>query len=324
MAYVNGTFEATDRQSITFMNSEAARIESRVREEKLAKVRYPELLYVDTEAMDVGDDVLVTYVQRPGTGKMTPLAVGATDLPRVEVEYDQQTRTAKASGIAYGWDDQEVERAQKMQRNLSGDRIKAAYDVAEREKESVVLNGNTNYGWHGLITNRPTGSDAFSTVASASPWAAGNSRLAYSTIKQAFTKIYADTNQVFMPDTLLLPVSAGTFLFEPMEDSSGNSMVGMSVMSYLRTNNPYTAMTGNPLMIKMINELDKADSDSPMGLMYDSSEEVLRLIVAQDLTFTGPQRQAFNNMWYGRMKLGGVQIFHPKAFCTITGIGSAT
>ena len=327
--------QALDQAALTWMESQAATIESQVRMEELAKVMYPELVSVD-QSMDEASDVLVSYIARPGTGRMTPLAAGATDIPKTEVSYDRILREAYMSGISYGWDDDEVRKARRLGHNLLSDRVTTAFEVAEREKESVVLNGNADYGWTGLITNREK---ACLSITAANEWSAANTVQAVNDIRAAFYEIRSTTNKVMMPDTLLLPVSAESFLTSMIKDSATTTPI--PVIEYIRKYNPYTLMTGNPLMIKTINELSNAGPEGagsaneatgtdakakvtghPMAVLYDSRPKVLRFLMPQDLTFIGPQRQAWTQTYYGRMKLGGVQIFHPKGICYISNIGS--
>ena len=140
-----------------------------------------------------------------------------------------------------------------------------------------------------------------------------------------------------MPDTLLLPVSAESFLFSMITDD--NTTTAMPVIEYIRRYNPYTLATNRPMTIKVINQLDTAGplsgaatgnataakaSGHPMALMYDSREEVLRFNLPLDLTYIGPQRVAWTQKWYGRMKIGGNQIFLPRGLCYISGIGGQT
>lgn len=330
---IGTNIQSRDQAGLGWMESTAATIRPQVRKEKMQKVKYPELIQVDRE-LDEADDVIVTYIQRPGTGRMTPLSPGATDLPRVDVEYDRITQKAYMDGIAYGWDDFEVRKARKTKIRLMRDRIGAAYEVAERTKEDIVLNGNAGRGWTGMLTNRDK--DAYS-IAATSQWAADNTETAFETIRRAFAHVRVGTNEVMTPDTLLLPTSAETFLTKMIKDST--TLISIPVIQYIRKYNPYTLMTGKPLKIVTVPQLSTAGPASgdatgsstaakatghPLALLYDSSMEVLSLLMPQDLTFIGPQRNAWTQTWYGRFMLGGVQIYHPKGLCYITNIGSTS
>ena len=309
----NGVFEATDQASLTFVESQAAKIESVVRPEVMAKVRYPELVRMYTD-IDPAHDSLVSYISRPGTGKMALLANGAHDQPQVDVEYDEMNRKIYDWGVSYSYTDREIEKAMLVGQRLAADKVKAAYEVAERHKEDLVLNGSALFGWNGLITRR----DSNCITHASSAWSESDTTIPFETIRQAFNAVFAASNQVEVPDTLLLPVKASTFLFKMI------SVTTMSVWDYIQQNNPYTKMFGRPLMMKMINELDTAGGSGaagPLAVLYNSSADVLRFILPEDLNFLAPQREGYYQRFYGRMNTGGLQILRPKAICYITGIG---
>ena len=313
----SGVYEATDQASLTFVESQAAKIEARVRPEVMAKVRYPELVRMYTD-IDPAHDSLVSYISRPGTGKMGLLSVLGHDQPQVDVEYDELSRKQYDWGVSYSYTDREIQRAMLVRTNLAADKVKAAYEVGERHKEDLVLNGSNLFGWNGLITNRNA---SCITMASHAEWATGDTTVPFETIRQAFNAVYAGSSMVEAPDTLLLPVKAATYL-NTMIKVDG-SVTTMSVWEYIRRYNPYTQEFGRPLMMKMINELDRAGpSNTPMAVLYNSSVDVLRFVMAEDLNFMAPQREGYYQRFYGRMNTGGLQILRPKAICYITGIGT--
>ena len=329
------TGQMIDQAALTWVESQAAKIEARVRKELLSEIMYPQLIRVNSD-IDEADDMVVTYVERPGTARTTPLAAGATDIPMTEVSFDRIVREAYMEGIAYGWDDDEILRARKLGKPLRDGRIRAARRAVEEKKEDVVLNGDEGKNWYGLLTNRDPA--CLNVEATSGGWAASKTTEAVNDLRKAFTAIRAGTDKVLMPDTLLLPVSAESFLFSMITDD--NTTTAMPVIEYLRRYNPYTLATNRPMTIKVINQLDKAGppdgtkatesasnakaTGHPMALMYDSREEVLRFNLPMDLTYIGPQRVAWTQKWYGRMKIGGNQIFLPRGLCYISGIGDVT
>ena len=326
----NNRIQALDQASVTWMESQAARIESRVRREMLAEIVYPELIYVDTE-LEGDDDSLVTYIERPGTGRMTPLAAGATDLPMTEVSFDKFSREAYTSGIAHGWDDDEIRRARRLGVPLKDGRVRAAYRIAEEHKEEAVLNGNEDYGWNGILRNRDS---ACLSIEADNPWSADNTVASFDTIRHAFHLIRSGSNKILMPDTLLLPVSAESFLTSMIKDE--NTTTAIPIWEYIEKFNPFTLMYKRPMNVRTVNQLSTAGpatgsavgsnskvTGHPMAVLYDSRPDILRFLLAEDLHFIGPQRRAWTQKYYGRMKIGGIQVFHPKAICYITNIGTA-
>ena len=314
-----GEYEATDQASLTWVESQAARLEPGVKAEVMAKINWPEIVPIYRD-MSIYEDYLVTYISRPGTGRMTPLSNGGEDLPSVDVEFDRMQRQVYDSGISYSFTDKEIGKARKLGVNLRGEKIKAAYRVANEHIEQAVLFGNTDYGWRGLLNYPTTGTDSARHVTTTA-WTDGDTTAPFETIRDAFNAVWADSRMIETPDTLLVPPKALTFLTKMLQTSAG--ITSISVWDYIRENNPGSKLLGRPLMIKPINELDTAGpSSTPRMVLYSSNSEALRLILPQELMFIAPQRVGFAQKFYGSMCMGGVQYLRPKSICIIDGFGA--
>nr|MBF2753951.1 DUF2184 domain-containing protein [Gammaproteobacteria bacterium AqS3] len=149
------------------------------------------------------------------------------------------------------------------------------------------------------------------------PWEKGNAHVAYTQICRMFTEMRQTSRDQLMADTLLISVDKEAFLHEPyrVDTDNGIGLMSQSVLSYLRMNNPYTSHTGMPLRIKTVYDL-------PHGtcVLYNSSIKTMRFIIAQDLSFIGPQQYAYEYRWFGRIKVGGIQYICPKNIIYLRGI----
>ena len=77
-------------------------------------------------------------------------------------------------------------------------------------------------------------------------------------VNEALNAVYDDTNQVRLADTLCLPVEQMNLIAtKPIGDNANRS-----VLAYIRENNIYTQMTGNPLMIRTLRQLETAGAGS--------------------------------------------------------------
>ena len=87
-------------------------------------------------------------------------------------------------------------------------------------------------------------------------------------------------------DSLLLPVAQFTYIA-----STRIPDTNMTIGAFVKENNVYTQVTGNPLMIRSVRQLNEiAPSSEDRAMAYVKDMEVLRFHVPQELQFIEPQR----------------------------------
>lgn len=292
-----------------FMESQAAHIESRVRMIQYGSIQYPDLVGISREASPHADSIV--YYSYDGTGDMVDLANRGTDYPFVETQQDQHTVPIQWKGLAYDWSDREIGRAQLVGLPLSDRKVRVAFRIAEEEKERVVLEGQSDYGWDSLIKHSSITVDSPNAA-----WDGATGDQIIDDVNDLLTAIYSGTNQVRIADTLLLPVVQMTRLATlRLPDTN------MSVLEYLRKNNVYTLTTGNELMIRSVRQLATAGaSNTTRAMAYTRDMDVLRFHVPQELQFIEPQRQGARWIYHGHMVLGGLEIMEPNACRYLDGI----
>ena len=136
-------------------------------------------------------------------------------------------------------------------------------------------------------------------------------------INSLLTAVYSGTNQVRIADSLLLPVDQFTYIA-----STRIPDTNMTIGAFVKENNVYTQVTGNPLMIRSVRQLEGiAPSSEDRAMAYVKDMEVLRFHVPQELQFIEPQRGP-GPMWvyYGHMVLGGLEIMEPNGCRYLDGI----
>ena len=305
----------TLQQRFTFMESQAAHIESRVRMIQHASIQYPDLVGISREASPHADSIV--YYSFDATGEMTDLANRANDLPLVSIMEQQHTVPIQWKGLAYDWTDRELGRAMMTGQSLSDRKVRAAFRVAEETKEKIFLNGDSGYGWDGMLNNQNIPKQEITSKFSAS-----NDADVFDAVNTLIGGAWEDTNQVRICDTLLLPVDAFVALSRPMGEDANQS-----VMEYIRKYNPYTAATGQPLMIRTLRQLKTAvpaanpgDAGTSRAIAYPRDMDVLRYHVPQELTFIEPQRVGFSWIYHGTLVLGGLEIMEPAAMRYLDGV----
>ena len=302
----------TLQQRLTFMESQAAHIESRVRMIQYGSIQHPALVGISREASPHADSIV--YYSFDGTGDMIDLANRGNDYPLVQLLEEQHTVSIQWKGLAYDWSDREIGRALLVGQSLSDRKVRLAFRIAEEEKERIFLNGDSNYGWDGMVNH-----GSIPRQRGAGDWAAADDTAIFNEVNTLIGGAWEETNQVRICDTLLLPVSSFVALGRPM----GND-ANQSVMEYIRKYNPYTALTGNPLMIRTLRQLDEAGDDradltageripGKRAIAYPRDMDVLRYHIPQELQFIEPQRVGTNWIYHGTLVLGGLEIMEPRA-----------
>ncbi len=129
-------------------------------------------------------------------------------------------------------------------------------------------------------------------------------------VNTVITGIYTGTMNVEMADTLLLP--SAQFLYISTTAVSDN--YPMTILTWLRQNNAYTAKTGQPLDIRELRQLDGAGANSTDRMVaYRKAPDVLELYLPVPLTFLPPKDDGWKFTVRGYFRTGGVDVKLPKA-----------
>ena len=301
-------------QRFQFMESQATHIESRVRMIRYGYIQYPELVGISREASPHSDSI--TYYSWDGTGEMIDIANRANEFPLVNVNQQQHLVGIHWKGLAYDWTDREIGRAQLLNLPLSDRKVRTAFRIAEEEKEKVFLFGDADKGWDGMVNHADI---PVTELGANEAWADKMAFDIFNDINRLISGVWADTNQVRICDTLLIPVEQFAELGRPMGDDAGRS-----VMDYVRQYNVYTASTGNPLMIKTLRQLEGAGlvgtTTADRAIAYPRDMEVVRYHIPQELQFIEPQRVGMTWLYHGSMVLAGLEIMEPQAMRYLDGI----
>ena len=303
----------TLQSRLQFMESNASFIESEARMVKHGFIQYPDLVGISRAASPHNDTI--RYYSYDGTGTMVDIANGATDYPRVATTRTAHDVAIEWKGLAYGWTDRDIGRAMMTGVPLQEEEVRMAFRIAEETKEDVVLNGDAAKGWDSLINK--TGTNAVPIVNSGGEWSTATVDEIIEEINSLLTAIYSETNQVRIADTLLLPVAQMTLLsYKRLPDT------GDSILDYIQNHNVYTQVTGSPLMIRSVRQLEGiAPSSEDRAMAYVKDMDVVRFHVPQELQFSEPQRgPGLQWIYYGNMVLGGVEIMEPNGCRYLDGI----
>ncbi|MFE1602097.1 DUF2184 domain-containing protein [Methylobacterium sp. ID0610] len=305
-------------RALAFLVSQQAFIEPTVYRTQYPAIRYPRLIPVDTAAPEWVPTV--TYFSADRVGQAGWLHGAADDVPKAEV-LRRQTETAVAmAGIGYGYDLEELGKAQLMGLALGTEKADAARLASEEFIDQVALYGDAAKGFSGLL-NHPavtTGTAAATGTGSSSAWSAKTAEQILADVNGQLTGLFTASATVEMADTLLLPydqmLAIGLRRIDPTSP--------ITILDWIRRHNVYTLETGQDLTVFGVRSLETAGTGGSARMVaYRRDPAVLKLWLPMPFRFfpawqTGPWRFEVP----GAFRLGGLDIRRPGAFRYLDGI----
>lgn len=297
--------------ALGFLISQTAHIEQSVYQVRYADIQYPELIPVDTSADPFAKTV--TYFSADKAGLADWINGNADDIPMADVEHTQFETSVQTAGIGYGYGWEELNQARSLGIALSNDKAMAARRAAEEMVDRIALTGDTNKGYQGLFDH----SDVPANGAITGDWTTATPDQIIADINDCLTNVQAQTNNVILADTLLLP-------FVRWNTIASTRITGttMTILEFIRLNNVYTAQTGRPLTIRATRGLDTAGVSGVARMIgYRRNPEVLKLHMPMPHRFL-PVYQTGALRWDvpGVMRFGGLDIRLPNEVTYTDGI----
>ena len=290
--------------ALGFLINQTSYIEQQVNEIVYPDIQYPELIPVDTSAGEFAKSV--TYYSSDKYGEANWINGNSDDLPLAGTEMTKfQTPVYTAAiGYSFGWE--EVNQAMLLGRNLQADDAAAARRAYEEMVDRVAILGDSRKGFQGLINN----SSVNAASATNGDWGGTGttSDQVLEDVNNALLAVGSSTLYTSIADTLLLSFGKMNFLATTRLGDTERTL-----LSFLRENNTYTAMTGRPLTIRGVRGLETAGVGATERMIaYRRDPSVLKLHVPMVHRFL-PVHQAGPLRWEvpGVFRLGGLDIRRP-------------
>jgi len=313
-----------------------ARQQSHVLNARIYEIEYPEMDYAALVPVNrnypewaSGVDTLIGDI----VGKAEWQSGYAKDIPLADTTLAMVSTNFDMYAVGYQWNIEELGKAAFQGFPLTNRRAEAARRASEEFLWNNVLTGSTQKKWTGLINSQyitPFALPADGT-GSARAWV-NNSGVGQKTPEQ----IVRDINYLIMgpmaaPNTPLASTLADTVLLPPLAyryvatTPYGVTSPNMSILQYVLANNVYTIRTGRPLMVRELNELATAATDSSgqgganlagqgRAIGYRNSEDVLELPLPMPFRFLQTYQDGpLNYVVPGISRTGPVDIKRPMA-----------
>lgn len=289
------------------------------RTHKFIGQKYPSFDYAglvpvntDGDMWDVGTLVYSGDI----AGKAEYLGGKAFDVPNASVNFTQGVTQFHLAGVGYELSRREVERFARMVAqnpgvteggsNLADRKASAARMVAEKFIYDRVIRGDTGEkNFRGMINqtivptaNAPTGG-----------WATATPDNMLADVNAALTDVYTNSRETAIANSLLLPTSKFLFI-----NNARIANTNTSVLTYLKENNSYTAITGTPLDIRPSRELETAGAGGTARMVaYEKNPDNMEFFLPGMFEFM-PLFPTSSMTWRvdGVMNVGQFELYRPK------------
>lgn len=305
------TFDA--QAALGFVRSQTTHIETAVNETVYPDIQYPSLIPVDTSAHPFAQTV--TYYSSDKFGKAEWINGNADDIPLAGTERAEHKTSVYMAAIGYGWGYEEIQHAMMLGINLPNDDAMAARRAYEEMVDRVALRGDATKGFSGLIGY--PGVTAASAVNGDWDGTGTTEDQILEDVNAGILGVASDTLYTSVANTILLPpAKLNSLATRRLGDTT------MTVLEFLRRNNTYTAMTGQPLDIRAVRGLETAGTGQTQRMIaYRRDPQVLKLHIPMPHRFL-PVYQDGPLHWVvpGVFRLGGLDIRRPKEVRYVDGI----
>jgi hypothetical protein len=293
------------QQAIGFVTPALYRTHATVFETKYPAFDYAGLVPVNTDG-DMWDVGTLVY-SGDFAGAAAYVAGKGFDIPNVGATWAQGVSNFFLAGLGYELSLQEVNRASRMNVALDTRKASAARMISEKFIYDRVISGSTEKNTTGLVNNASVPTANAPTGA----WASATPAQILADVNAALGDVITNSKETAIPNALLLPTTA--FL---AANNTQLSNTDGSVLKFLRTNNSYSAMTGQDLDIRPSRELETAGASGTRRMVaYEKSPDNVEFFLPGMYEFL-PPFPISSMSWRvdGIMNVGQLEIYRPKAF----------
>jgi hypothetical protein len=305
--------------ALGFLVSQTAYIEREVVATVYPDIQYPSLIPVDTSANQWAQSV--EYYSSDKVGRAGWFHHNAKDIHVADITRSSNKVGVEMADIGYRYTIQELGVAMMIPgTNLTADKAAAARRAYEEFVDNVALRGNTEKSFHGIMDYPGITTSNVAADGAVTAWPLKSADAIMADVNNALTGMYAQTLQVELADTILLPVDAATLL-----SSKRVGDTDMTIWDFLAKHNVYTNITGRPLTIRAVRGLESAGVGG-VGRMvvYRRDPQVLKMHIPMPHQFLDVWRTA--PLVYdvpGIFRIAGLEIRRPGAVRYVDGVLAA-
>lgn len=305
------------QQALSFLVQQLAYIEPQVYNTRYPDIQYSSLIPVDTSAPEWVKTI--TFYSVDGVGKAQWINHYGKDIPYANDIRSQFNSPVNMAGIGYEYTLEEINQARMIPgMNLTADRAGYAYRAYEEFVDGVAMRGDVDVGFNGLI-NYPgiTTVPAPAGVSTFTDWPRKTPDEILADVNTLLAGIYTGSNTVEWANTVLLPIDRLLYI----SNLRLTALAETTVLTYLLSNNAYTAVTGQRLQVRGVRGLETAGAGpSHRMIAYRRDPQVLKMHIPMPHRFLSPQQIILIFKVPGIFRLGGLDIRLPGAVRYMDGI----
>lgn len=281
----------------------------------ILEVQYPELKGARLVPVDTNiapGAMTWTYRVFDHVGSALVTSDLSTAIPRADIKGSESTQVIRSVVNAYGYSILENRAAMMAKTPLVPQRAMAARDIIERTLDNVIFLGDPVMGLKGLLNQSGVVTYTVANGASGSQsWSTKTPDEIIADMNGIVNKIVSDSLEIEQPDTLLLPLSAYTYISaKRMGDADPNT-----ILSHFLRNSPY---------IKSVEATHKSESNSAWTgkrmVCYRRDPNKLAALMPQPFEQFPPQAEGFELVTNCHARTGGVVVMYPKSIAYGDGI----
>jgi len=230
-------------------------------------------------------------------GEAKVLNAGADDFPSVSIGQREAFAAIKSLGCYFEYSILDLRRSELAGTGLDAKLAVAARQTIESKIDKLAVNGDERFGIKGVCNHEGIEKHSLTKWFDDKGKALKTPEQMLGDINQMISVIAENTNNVLLPDTLLLPVKHYSYLAQT--PFSSHSQV--TILNYVLSNNPY------------IKNIDWWVHLKDRCIIYPRTPQALEMYLPLEFEMLEPQSVGMNIRVHCHARFGGVQVYTPKA-----------
>ncbi len=230
-------------------------------------------------------------------GEAKVLNPNADDFPSVSIGQREAFAAIKSLGCFFEYSVLELRRSELAGTGLDSKLAVAARQTIESKIDKLAVKGDERVGIKGICDHTAIPKFELGKWFDDKSKALKTPEQMLADINQLISSIAENTNNVLLPDTLLLPVRHYAYLAQTPFSPQSN----LTILNYLLTNNPY------------LKNIDSWVHLENKCVVYPRTPQALEMFIPQEFEMLEPQSVGMNIRVHCHARFGGVQVYTPKA-----------
>ena len=295
---------------VAFMISQVSYLEQEMYAAKYFDIVFDKLVPIDTSIPEGASSVTYRSYDGATVGKF--LGARADDIPLVSAEAQLHTVPLGYAGVGTKYSLDELRTPAMAGMPIDATQAEIAFRGARQHQQKTVFFGYKSRNMFGLL-NHPNVTKTNSTV----NWSTATPDQIIEDVNKAISTVWVNSNQVFLPNTLLIDTERYTALV----NKKSSDIAFKSVIDYIETNNLYTKRTGQKLTIEPLPHLSAevlkangvSNSNKARMVAYVKDKKCVKAYMPIPPRFVAPQLKNLDVITPMEYKISGTEYIYPTS-----------